>query len=266
MKNPTTKRIVATVLMFLLCILAQLLENTSVYLSETVVCGVLALTTLACGYLYGGILALLLPLSGWLITGSEAISAAPLILPCVMLGNLLYLSVLWFFVQWLGKKVPAAEPLGFRDSRFRLVLILALVAAVLWSCLATAFLSGLSGLLQLESVTPLLLVVLIAIGGSLFLFAGLWVLVCRFPKLWTVITGLVLGAGGKFLLLRLLVVQQILPAAQKLDEIGLALAQRHYGTAQLFAALLGGGLAFLLWLPYEKYKKNRKKQKKGGKL
>lgn len=259
MKKPFVGQLVLSALFLLLCIPAQLLEGTSVYLSETIVCAFLVITTLACGYLWGAALSLLTPLTGWLVTGSEVISANPQILFCSMLANLLLVSLVWIFVCWLGVKMPKAEPISLSDGRFRLVLIIAVAAAVLWASLTTAFLSALSDLLQMESVSPLLTVSLIAIAGTLLLFCGLWTLVCRFPKAWPYIAGGVLGSGAKFLVLWLLVAKTILPAPTgELDSAAVALAQSAYGVPQLFAALLGCSLAFLLWLPMKKLIKKEK--------
>lgn len=253
MKKQTVKKLIATVLLLLLCVLAQLLENTSVYLSETVVCAALVMGTLACGYVWGASLALLTPLTGWLVTGSPVIAAMPQILPCHMLANLLLISIVWLFVKWLAEKMPKTEPVPLSDERFRLVVIIALAASALWAGLSTAFISALSDFLQMESVSPLLIVSLIAIGGTLSLFIALWALVCRFPKAWPIIAGGVLGSGAKFLVLWLLVSKTILGGyAGDLDSAVVALAQSDYGVPQLFTALLGCILAFLIWLPLKK--------------
>lgn len=249
MKRNLTGQLVLTLLFLLLCLLAQLLENVSVYLSESLVCAFAVLTTLLCGYHFGVFLCLLTPLTGWLATGSTVISAYPQILPFQALANLLLISLVWFFVRVLSPRLSKAEfaPSG---SHFRLVALIAVTAAVLWASLCTAFLSAASELLQMESVSPLLLVALIAILGSLALLLGLWTLVCRFPRAWPYLAGGILGSGGKFLVMWLLVSRLTLANA---TETAAALARSAYGVPQLFAALLGSALGILLWLPLGRF-------------
>ena len=253
MKKEAKKKIVITLLLLLLGIGAQFLANTSVYLSEPLVCTVLLIATLACGYLWGGCLALLLPLTSWLISNNEAISKTPLVIPCLMLANVLFISLAWLSISWLGEKMPKAEPTPLSGERFRLVLIIGVTAAALWAGLTTAFISALSDLLQMESVSPLLIVSLIAISGTLSLFIALWALVCRFPKTWPLIAGGVLASAAKFLVLWLLVSRTVLPANDAfVGTSELAFAQTAYGIPQLFTALAGSALSFLLYKPLKK--------------
>lgn len=261
MKKQTVKKMVTTLLLLLLCVLAQLLENSSVYLSEALVCAVLVICTLACGYVWGAVLALLTPLTGWLVTGSQVISRLPQILPCHMLANLLLVSLMWIFVKWLSEKMPKAEPVPLSSERFRLVLIISVTASALWAGLTTAFISALSDFLQMESVSPLLIVSLIAIGGTFGLFIALWALVCRFPKAWPYIAGGVLASGAKFLVLWFLVSGTILSnCSGNLEPTTVALARSNYGVPQLFTALLGCILAFFIWLPLKKSLQKEKKK------
>lgn len=253
MKKQTKKKLVSTILLFLLGIGVQFLENASVYLSEPLVCAVLLLATLACGYLWGGCLALLLPLTGWLISKNEAISQTPLVIPCLMLANVLFISLAWLAISWLGEKIPRSEPTPLSSERFRLVLIIGISAAALWAGLTTAFISALSDLLQMDRVSPLLVVSVIAISGTLAMFIALWALVCKFPKAWPLIAGGVLASAAKFLVLWLMVAKTVLPANETfLGTSELAFAQSSHGVPQLFTALAGSALAFVLYKPLKK--------------
>lgn len=253
MKKETKKKSVITVLLLLLGVGAQFLQNASVYLSEPLVCAVLLVATLSCGYLWGGCLALLLPLTGWLISNNAAVSKTPLVIPCLMLANVLFISLAWLSIGWLGEKMPKTERTPLSDDRFRLVFIIGISAAALWAGLTTAFISALSDLLQMESVSPLLIVSLIAISGTLAMFIALWALVCRFPKSWPLIAGGVLASAAKFLVLWLLVSRTVLPANEAfVGTAELAFAQTNYGVPQLFTALAGSALAFLLYKPLKK--------------
>lgn len=255
MKKPDLKFWGFTALFLVLCLLAQFLEPVSVYLSESLVNALLVMATLVCGYLSGLIVALAAPLLSWLATGSEVLSAMPWLLPCLMLGNLLFISLIWVFAKWLEQRLPKAERLPFADARFRLGLIVSAVAAVLWVSVILALLSSLSDFL--EGATPVLLITaLVGAVGSFLLFACLWMLVSRFPRLWPFLTGAVLASAVKALVLRYLVVQTVLPraaAGSGLSQTLLEQAAADYSSPQLIAALLGSALALALWLLLRKH-------------
>lgn len=90
-----TKQLTLTALLLALCIASQFLKNTSVYLTGPVINCILILSAVFCGLWSAVALSLITPLTSWLITGSPLMSAIPLIVPCVMVGNvILAVSVL----------------------------------------------------------------------------------------------------------------------------------------------------------------------------
>lgn len=245
-----------TALLLALCIASQFLKNVSPYITGSIVNAVLILATLSCGFFSGAAISLIAPLTAWWITGSPLISAIPLLLPCIMLGNLMLVAFVWLFVSKLGQRAGKAERLEFSDDRFRLVLTVAAVTSALWASLCIAFLSSLADLFQVESAASLLITVLISIAGTFLLFACLWLLISRFPSVWSPIAGMVFGAVFKTVIMWLTIVKGVLPAygpTSGLPEKVLASAPAAYSVTQLLTALLGSALAFLIWLPLQKF-------------
>lgn len=230
-----------TALLLALCIASQFFKNTSVYLTGSVVNAVLILATLSCGFLSGAIIGVIAPLTSWWITGSPIMSAYPLIVPAVMLGNLVLVALVRLFTRFSEKKLPVAQTRD--DGLFRVVLIVALVAAALWASVTVAFLSSLADLLQADSASPLLIASLIAIAGTFLIFTCLWLLVTRFPNTWTLIAGMTLGSVLKALVMWLVIVRLILPAAAPQT------VRLTFSVTQLLTALIGSVVAFLVWLP-----------------
>lgn len=255
MKKMNVRLLCRTAILLALCIASQLFKNTSIYITGSIVNAILILATLSCGFLSGGIIALIAPFTAWLITGNAAMSAIPLIPIAIAAGNLVLVLLIWFFGRYLEKHAPEAERLAFSDDRFRLVLIIALVATALWASVGVAFLSSLTGLLLLKS-SSLLILLLSCTAGVFLIFVCLWALVSRFPNTWTLIAGTILGSVLKALAMWLLLVKTILPvygpssgvADKLLNKLSLS-----YGVPQLVTALLGSLLAFLIWMPLKKY-------------
>ena len=192
-----------TALLLALCIASQFLKNTSGYITGSVVNTILIVATLSCGFLSGATIGAIAPLTSWWITGSPVMSAYPAIVPCVMVGNLILVASVWLFAKWL--KMPTAEKLSFSDGRFRLVVLIALIACALWSALTIAFISSLSSALQISATSPLLIVSLVMVAGVFFVFVALWALVCRFPQSWSLIAGMVIGSVVKALFMWLVI-------------------------------------------------------------
>lgn len=245
-----------TALLLALCIASQFLKNTSVYITGSIVNAILILATLSCGLLSGAVISVIAPLTSWWITGSPLISALPLLLPCIMLGNLLLIAFVWVFSSKIGQRTGKAERLETSDDRFRFVLTVAAVASALWASLSIVFLSSLAELLQVESASPLLITVLISVIGTFLLFVCLWLLSARFPAVWSLLASLVFGAVFKAVAMWLTAVKGVLSAygpVSGLPEKALTTARTVYSVSQLLTALLGGALAFLIWLPLKKF-------------
>lgn len=246
------KILLRTALLLALCIASQFLKNASVYITGSIVNTILIIATLSCGFWSASAISVIAPLTSWLITGSPIMSAYPVIVPCVMLGNIILVAFVWLFARLLAQRMPSAEKLSFKDNRFRLVALLVLIACTLWSALTIAFVSSLASLLNV-SAAPLLTVSLIMVAGVFIVFVGLWALVSRFPQTWSLIAGMVIGSVVKSIFMWLVIVRIILPEAAP-EAVKLT-----FSVTQLLTALIGSLLAFLVWLPLRKIIPEEKK-------
>ena len=90
-----TRQLTKTALLLALCVASQFLKNLSVYITGPIINCILIAAVVFCGLPGGITISLVTPLTSWLITGSPLMSALPLIIPCVMLGNLLLALSVW---------------------------------------------------------------------------------------------------------------------------------------------------------------------------
>lgn len=85
----TTKQITITAVLLAICIASQFFKNVSVYITGPVINTCLILAVLSVGVGCGLILAVVTPVTAFLIAGSPIMSAIPAIIPCIMVGNAL---------------------------------------------------------------------------------------------------------------------------------------------------------------------------------
>lgn len=97
----TTKQITTTAVLLAICIVSQFFKNASVYITGPVINACLIIAVLSAGIGCGLILAVITPVTAFLITGSPIMSAISAIIPCVMLGNV----ILVFGVGLIQKKM-----------------------------------------------------------------------------------------------------------------------------------------------------------------
>ena len=243
-----TRLLCRAAILLALCIASQFLKDTSVYITGSIINTILIIATLSCGFLGAAAIALITPLTAWLITGSPIMSSYPAIVPCVMLGNVILVSCVWLFSQWLQKKFVATSRLQLSDPMFRTVILIALIACALWTAIMIAFFSTIASVLQVDS-SSLLVMTLLAVVGVFLVFVCLWALAARFPTAWMMIAGMVIGAILKALFMWLMIVQTILP-----DNIESSI-KLGFSVTQLLTALIGSVIAFLVWIPLKKFLK-----------
>lgn len=106
----TTKQIATTALLLAICIMSQFFKNLNVYITGPVINAALILAVLYCGLGCGIILAVITPVTAFLITGSPVMSAIPAIIPCIIAGNIILVLAVSRF-QKLVKK-PYGFPIG----------------------------------------------------------------------------------------------------------------------------------------------------------
>ena len=97
----TTKQITTTAVLLAICIVSQFFKNASVYITGPIINACLILAVLSVGTACGLILAVITPVTSFLITGSPIMSAIPAIIPCVMIGN----AILAVVVRLITRKV-----------------------------------------------------------------------------------------------------------------------------------------------------------------
>lgn len=99
------KQIATTAILLAICIISQFFKNLSIFITGPIIntCIVLAVLTvnLPCGI----ILSVITPITAYLIAASPVMTAVPLIIPFIMLGNI----VLAIAVNFLMKKDMMAE-------------------------------------------------------------------------------------------------------------------------------------------------------------
>lgn len=105
----TTKQITVTAIMIALSIvviqfikLPLSISGQSVGVSGALINLIMIIDTLYCGLLSGILLAIIIPVLSFVLTASPVISAVPLILPCIMIGNAVLVLFAWFV---RGKKL-----------------------------------------------------------------------------------------------------------------------------------------------------------------
>lgn len=129
-----------TAILLALAVASQFLKNLSVYITGPIINCILVICVLYCGLGNATVLCVVLPLTSWLITGSPIISAMPVILPCIMAGNLVLVLAVWLSQR------------GGDDGKGLIVGMAAgcaVKALLMWltvSCLVLALLSPDSGL------------------------------------------------------------------------------------------------------------------------
>lgn len=240
-----TKMLCRAAILLALCIASQFLKNTSDYITGPIINAILIIATLSCGFIGASAIGLITPLTAWLITGSPIMSSYPAIVPCVMLGNVILVSCVWLFSQWLQKKFVTTSRLKLSDPMFRTVILIALIACALWTAIMIAFFSTIASALEVDA-SALLVMTLLSVVGVFLVFVCLWALAARFPTAWMMIAGMVIGSILKALFMWLMIVQTILPAATD-SSVKLA-----FSVTQLLTALIGSAIAFLVWIPLKK--------------
>ena len=95
-----TRTLTVTAVMIALCIIIQFFKAPSFMYSVYIIGGlinlILIVDTLYCGIVSGLIVAAITPITSFIITGAPIIAAVPMILPCIMAGNIVIVMFAWF--------------------------------------------------------------------------------------------------------------------------------------------------------------------------
>ncbi|MDY5704226.1 MAG: ECF transporter S component [Lachnospiraceae bacterium] len=109
----SAKQITLTAAMLAICIISQFFKNTSVFITGPIINAALIIVTVFCGLLCGVILSVITPITSFFITGSPVMSAVPLMFPCIILGNMVLVCMVYILRDHFGKAgLPVSMALG----------------------------------------------------------------------------------------------------------------------------------------------------------
>ena len=98
-KLSKSRWITRTAILLALCIASQFFKNLSVYITGPIINCILIIAVLSCGIVSGIIISVITPITSFIITGSPIMAAMPLIMPCVMLGNIVICLGVYLFCR-----------------------------------------------------------------------------------------------------------------------------------------------------------------------
>lgn len=87
MKKFNTTALAQASVLLAICIISQFFKNLSVYITGPIINACLIICVLTAGLGWAIALSVITPVTSYFITGSPIMSAIPLIIPCVMIGN-----------------------------------------------------------------------------------------------------------------------------------------------------------------------------------
>lgn len=93
----TTKQIARTGILLALCIVSQFFKNLSVYLTGPIINAVLIIAVLSVGLSCGLLIAVITPVTAYLIAPSPIIASIPPVMVMIMLGNCILVLCVWLF-------------------------------------------------------------------------------------------------------------------------------------------------------------------------
>ena len=89
MNKNNTKALAQAAILLAIYILSQFLKNLSVYITGPIINACLIICVVTAGLGWAIVLSVVTPVTSFIITGSPIMSAIPLIIPCVMIGNII---------------------------------------------------------------------------------------------------------------------------------------------------------------------------------
>lgn len=98
-KKPLTRQIAISAILLAVCICSQFFKSLSVYITGPIVNLCLILATITAGLMWGLILAVITPLTAFIIAASPVMAAVPGIIPLIMAGNAVLVVMTHFFFK-----------------------------------------------------------------------------------------------------------------------------------------------------------------------
>ena len=94
-----TKQITITAILLAVCMAGQFFKSLSVYITGPIVNLCLVLAVMSAGLMWGIILALITPVTAFIIAASPVMTAVPGIIPLIMIGNVVLVVMTHFFIK-----------------------------------------------------------------------------------------------------------------------------------------------------------------------
>lgn len=103
MKKINTAALARAAILLAICIISQFFKNLSVYITGPIINTCLIICVLTAGLSWAIALSVITPITSFIITGSPIMAAIPLIIPCVMIGNIILTACVYFFKKKVKK-------------------------------------------------------------------------------------------------------------------------------------------------------------------
>lgn len=112
--NDKTKKLVYAAALLAICVISQFFKNASVYITGPIINACLIICVLMAGLSWAVVLSVITPVTSYFITGSPIVSAIPLIMPCIMVGNIILVVAVALLKDKMGENVgfPVAMVIG----------------------------------------------------------------------------------------------------------------------------------------------------------
>lgn len=110
----TVKQLCIAAMLLAICIASQFFKNFSVYITGPIINAALIIAAVFCGPVCALLLAVVTPVTAFIITGAPVMAAIPAIMPCVMAGNAVLVLAVCFMKDLFGKKagLPVSIVIG----------------------------------------------------------------------------------------------------------------------------------------------------------
>ena len=117
------KQITTTAILLAICIISQFFKNLSIFITGPIINTCIVLAVLVVNLPCGLILSVITPITAYIIAASPIMSAVPLLIPFIMLGNAVLAVATYFMLK--------AKMSGPRKSLFTLINIITAVICAL---------------------------------------------------------------------------------------------------------------------------------------
>lgn len=111
-----TRSLAVTAVLLAICMVSQIFKSLSVYITGPVINLCLILAAMSAGLLWGSVLAVITPVTAFIIAASPVMTAVPMIIPFIMLGNEILVLMTHFLLKPAiadGKPLLGVKPIAF---------------------------------------------------------------------------------------------------------------------------------------------------------